>query len=74
MPQLHFYVPEDIAHRVRERAKACNMSVSRYLAEMVTREVGETWPEGYFDRVCGRWEGPFPPPIREHAERLDSVL
>ena len=54
MPQLHLYVPEAIARKVQEKAKARNLPVSRYLAEVIKREVGEGWPEGYFDRVCGK--------------------
>jgi hypothetical protein len=26
------------------------MSVSRYLAELAKRDVGQTWPEGYFEQ------------------------
>jgi hypothetical protein len=72
MPQLHLYVPEDVAIKVREKAKARNLTVSRYLAEVIRREVGEGWPEGYFERVCGTWEGEFPELIRQKAEELEE--
>lgn len=72
MPQLHLYVPEDIAAKVRKKAKARNLTVSRYLAEVVKREVGEGWPEGYFERVSGKWEGEFPELIRPEAEQLEQ--
>ena len=72
MPQLHLYVPEDVAAKVREKAKARNLTVSRYLAEVIKREVGEGWPEGYFEKVCGKWEGKFPKLIREEVEELDE--
>jgi hypothetical protein len=72
MPQLHLYVPEDVAIKVREKAKARNLTVSRYLAEVIRREVGEGWPEGYFERVCGKWEGEFPELIRQKAEELEE--
>ena len=57
MPQLHFYVPESLAARVRQRAKGAGLSASRYLAELVKREVGTEWPEGFFDEVVGGWQG-----------------
>lgn len=60
MPQLHLYVSEEIAIKVREKAREKNMTVSRYLTEIVKREIGKGWPEGYFERVCGKWEGEFP--------------
>ena len=72
MPQLHLYVPEDVAAKVREKAKARNLTVSRYLAELIKREVGEGWPEGYFERVCGKWEGEFPEVTRDEPEQLDE--
>ena len=74
MPQLHLYVPEDIAVKVQERAKACNLTVSRYLAEVIKRDVGEGWPAGYFERVCGKWEGEFPEIRREEPEALPESL
>lgn len=57
MPQLHMYLAEDVAARVRARAKARGVAVSRYLAELVRREVGGGWPEGYFETVAGGWVG-----------------
>jgi hypothetical protein len=74
MPQLHLYVSEDIATKVREKAKARKITVSRYLAEVIKREVGQGWPKGYFERVCGNWEGDFPELPREELEELEEVF
>ena len=57
MPQLHFYVPEAVAARVQSRAKAAGMSTSRYIAELVRREIGTDWPDGFFEEVVGGWQG-----------------
>jgi hypothetical protein len=54
VPQLHFYVPEDVAEAVRRGAQARNLPVSRYLAEIVRREVAG-WPEEFED-VLGGWQ------------------
>lgn len=56
MPQLHCYVPDDIADSLKRRAEQAGMSVSRYLAELAKRDVGQTWPEGWFERVFGAEE------------------
>ena len=53
MPQLHFSVDADVAERLEARAKQQGTSLSRYLAELVRREVGEAWPDGYLDRAIG---------------------
>ena len=58
MPQLHAYVPEEVAARLHSKAQARGLSTSRYLAEIIRRDVGQGWPEGYFDRVVGGWQGP----------------
>jgi hypothetical protein len=57
MPQLHFYVPKSLAAEVRERARADGVPVSRYLAGLVGRELGQGWPDAYFDEVVGAWQG-----------------
>ena len=57
MPQLHLYVPDDVAERVKQRAEARGLSVSGFLGELVKRELGAGWPDGYFDQVVGGWDG-----------------
>lgn len=58
MPQLHLYVPNEVAAAVRQRADALGVSVSKYLASLVERELRPGWPPTYFDDVVGRWHGP----------------
>jgi len=58
MPQLHLYIGEDEARAVRQRAEADGLSVSKWLAALVKREVrGRSWPEGWFEAVLCGWEG-----------------
>jgi hypothetical protein len=57
MPQLHAYVPERVAARLRARARARGIPVSRYLAELIRRDVDLGWPADFFDRVAGGWKG-----------------
>jgi len=67
MPQLHLYVPEELAAEIARRAEALGMSVSRFLAEVVRRDIGTAWPDGYFDDVVGGWRGE---PL-ERGDRLE---
>lgn len=71
MPQLHMYVPETTAELLRSRAEERGVSVSKYLAELVGREVGGGgWPEGFFEEVLGSWEGELERPSQgEYEER-----
>ena len=68
--QMHCYVPEETAKLLRARAEAKGIPVSRYLAELVQREAGGGWPEGYFEAVVGRWQGE--PPTRPHEGELET--
>ena len=74
MTQLHCYVPDDIAQQVQRRASQAGLSLSRYLAELVKRDVttNKGWPEAYFDNF-GQWEGaplerPEQLPLEERLE------
>lgn len=74
MPQLHVYVSEDLAQEARRRAEAEGLSVSRYLARLLQRQLGSGWPEGYFDRVVGSWQGdPLERAPQEEAETRDAI-
>jgi hypothetical protein len=60
MPRLHLYVPDDVAAELRARARERGTSVSKLLAEIVSRDVRRAWPEGWLDRVAGAWREPWP--------------
>ena len=49
MPQLHFYLPEDVAKQVRENAEQLGQSTSSYVASIVKEKIQLGWPEGYFE-------------------------
>lgn len=55
MPQLHFYVPEETAQRIRRKAKEEGLPLSRYIAKVVSGQEEEKdergWPKGYFERL-----------------------
>ncbi len=56
MAQLHCYLPDDVAEQLHKKAKHAHLSVSKYLANLVKKEIDKQWPEGYFD-IFGSWEG-----------------
>jgi len=77
MPQLHLYLPKEIADEVKRRAERTGSSVSGYLAEIVRSRVADEWPAGFFDEVVGGWTGgmldrpPQPPP--ETRDRIEDT-
>ncbi|CAN5784868.1 hypothetical protein BH24DEI2_BH24DEI2_25220 [soil metagenome] len=73
MPQLHLYVPDEVAKRLREQAKAKKISLSKHLAEIVQRETPTGWPEGYFEEVVGGWIGDFEEPEDLPLEERDPL-
>ena len=73
MPQLHFYVPEPTAERLRQQAKSRGLSLSKYVAQVVTRDTQSGWPEGYLERVVGGWQGrPLERPPQGEFESRDE--
>lgn len=57
MTQLHCYVPEEVAERLKRKAAQAHLPVSKYLATLVRKDTGSEWPEGYFEQVFGQWQG-----------------
>ena len=73
MPQMHFYVSEDVAEDLRRRARAKRMSVSKYIASLVRTKIHPGWPEGYFENVIGAWKGrTFDRPPQGEFERREK--
>lgn len=72
MAQLHCYIPDEIAAQLQKKAEQAHLSVSKYLAKLVKQEVGNQWPEGYFD-LFGTWEGEAleRPPQGGYEKRLE---
>ena len=72
MPQLHCYVPDDLAKRLQEKAQQAHLSVSKYLALLIKKEVENQWPEGYFE-LFGSWQGdPLERPPQGDYERREG--
>ncbi|MGD2158055.1 MAG: hypothetical protein PVG32_14360 [Anaerolineales bacterium] len=74
MPQLHLYVSDDLAEKIKHEAQAADMSVSRYIANLVKREVFNDWPEMFFEEVVGGWVGdPLQRPPQGEFERREFL-
>lgn len=76
MPQLHMYVSEEVAKRLKQEAEAHGTSLSKYLAEIVVRKASAGWPEGYFEDVIGGWVGEEPLSRSQQAplEERESIV
>ncbi len=72
MPQLHCYVPDDLAKKFQGKARQMHLSVSKYLALLIKKEVEHQWPEGYFE-LFGAWQGePLKRPAQgDYEQRSD---
>ena len=66
MAQLHFYLPDLLAEKLKKKAEKAHLSVSKYIAELAKRELENDWPEGYFE-LFGTWQG-------EKLKRADQLL
>jgi len=57
MAQIHCYIPDQIASQLSKKARKNHLSVSKYLASLVRKDISAGWPTGYFEQVFGCWEG-----------------
>ena len=74
MPQLHFYVSDDIEAQLRLNAKKANLSLPKFIAEIVKREivVKMSWPKEYFE-LFDAWQGlPAQRPSEGELESRES--
>ena len=74
MRRFYFYVPKGRTKQIREEARAKNL-IAKYMAEAVQRETHPGWPEGYFERVVGKWQGePLERPEQPPFETRDLLF
>ncbi len=72
MQHLSCYVPDWVAKKVRRKAKEAQLPVSRYLVQLIEREVTNEWPDGYAD-LFGAWQGPpLERPAPEEFEKREG--
>lgn len=71
MTRLSLQLSDDVAAEVQRRADGRGVSMARFVAELVRREVRRGWPERFFEDVVGGWQGePLErPPQRAYEER-----
>lgn len=74
MAQIHCYIPDELASRLGKKAEKEHLSVSKYLAGLVKKDISSGWPAGYFDQVFGGWEGePLQRPEQGDHEQRDGL-
>lgn len=56
MPQLYCYVAEEVAAQLQQKAERAHLSLSKYLALLIQKDIGTQWPDHYFD-LFGAEEG-----------------
>ena len=73
MAQLHCYVPDLVAEQIKQKAERAQLSVSKYLSQLVKRDVAaDQWPDGYAE-LFDQWQGePLKrAPQGDYEERLE---
>jgi metal-responsive CopG/Arc/MetJ family transcriptional regulator len=74
MTRLTLELPEEVAAEVQRRAEGHGVSLSRFVADLVQREVRRGWPERFFEEVVGGWKGePLERPAQGLLEERDSI-
>jgi LPS sulfotransferase NodH len=55
MPQLHTYLSDAEANRLRAEAQSRGLTVSKLIAEKLRATGQQGWPKGFFEDVIGSW-------------------
>jgi hypothetical protein len=74
MTQLSLQLSDDVAAEVQRRADGQGVSVARFVADLVQREIRRGWPERFFQEVVGGWQGePLERPPQRAPEERDPL-
>ena len=74
MTRLTLELPEEVAAEVKRRAEGHGVSLSRFVTDLVQREVRRGWPERFFEEVVGGWKGEsLERPAQGLLEERDSL-
>jgi len=74
MPQLHLYLPENLANLVKKKAKVKGQTVSKFLSSLVKRELEDEWPDDFFKETVGGWKGdPLERPDQGEFENREQL-
>ncbi len=73
MSQIHCSVDADVESELRVRARAKGLPLSKYVADVLTKEVRRGWPPGWFERVPGSWVGPLERPPQGEFEKREPL-
>jgi len=74
MTRLTLELTEEVAAEVHRRAEGRGVSASRFVADLVQREIKSVWPERFFEEVVGGWQGePLERPRQSILEERDPL-
>jgi len=49
MPQVSLYIDQDALEIARRNARIENVSLSKYVSQVLSRSLDSGWPDGYWD-------------------------
>jgi hypothetical protein len=70
--QLNLYVPNEVADRLKREAAHEGLSLSGYVLRKLEPTPGDSWPEGYFDSVCGFLQEDICPPDDPPPDEIED--
>ncbi|MGD1895580.1 MAG: hypothetical protein ACFB16_01365 [Phormidesmis sp.] len=74
MAQLQCDIPEETAIQLQRKAEKMNLSVSKYLAQLIDRDLKAGWPEGYFDLFGSCKDAPLERPAQGESPVRETLL
>lgn len=72
MPQVSLYFDDKLAHTVSDLAKRDNVSVSKYVSNILYQYINDEWPAGYFESLAMLGDIDLQRPVQP-STNLDST-
>jgi hypothetical protein len=55
MGQVTIYLDDEVEAKMRDAAKAMNLSQSKWISNIIQRQIADTWPESV-KKLAGAWQ------------------
>jgi len=74
MTKINIELPDELAGELERHAQSEGVRVPDYVVALIRRELHQSWPSGFFERVAGAWSGtPCERPPQGNLENRETL-
>ena len=72
MAQVTIYIPNDLESKIKEKASALNLSISKFISTLLEQKVQNEWSPSS-RKLAGAWDDDFPTLEKIRADQGEDV-